>query len=208
MSDADLTDEELARELAAVDNWSEERLAAAQKVTEEVLELTTRPDGEKEIAGLAAAGRPMRDWIILTARRMADREAARHRRGAGRTRTSPVDPCEDYDPSEFWKAFDGFKAAIVALESRDGAAGRAARAGAAVAFRGGPLPADLAEPERSLVAAADEALFRVRTVLSIPGAPGGSPGGRKCLETDLWNLEHALREFEERAAFKRPGGNE
>ena len=31
MSDADLTDEELARELAAVDNWSEERLAAAQK---------------------------------------------------------------------------------------------------------------------------------------------------------------------------------
>jgi hypothetical protein len=150
----------------------------------------------------------MRDWIILTARRMADRETARHRRGAGRTRTSPVDPCEDYGPSEFWKAFDGFKAATAALEARDGAAGRAALAGAAVAFRGCPLPAGLAGPERSLVAAADEALSRVRTVLSIPGAAGGSPGGRKCLETEFWNLEHALREFEERAAFKTPGGKE
>lgn len=149
---------------------------------------------------LVEAGRPIRDWVIYIARQEAERNAERARVAALRTRTSPVTPCEDYDPREFWKAYERFKAALAALGSLCGSVGAHARAAALLAFNGGPLPTELADWGRDLVGLADRALAEVRTALSIPAKWGGTTGGKKSLKADLENLRHELARFEEPVA--------
>lgn len=192
--DEEISDEELAREIQAVDGWSPERMAAARGLTMPMLDAAMGANPEADIEKLAAAGSPIRDFVILTARRMGDHAAERARRLQGRTRTSPVDPCPDYDPQDFWKALEAFRAARRAME---GAVSPATLAAAVIAFRGGPLPEGVPEPELALVTAADAALATVRTVLSVPGERMNCPrGGPKCLDTDQWLLEEELRRFE------------
>lgn len=195
-TDEGLTDEEFAREVQGVDQWTPERLAAAQSLTIALLEARMSADSEAYTAKLASTGAPLRDFIILTARSMADHAAKRQRRLTARTRTSPVDPCEDYDPRDFWKAMDVFKDSLRAMAK---AVSPATLAAAAISFRGGPLPGEeVPEPERILVAAADAALAQVRSALSVPGEKINSPtGGKKCLATDQWVLEEELRKFAE-----------
>lgn len=104
----ELSDEEPAHEIQEVDNRTPERMATARSLTVPLVEAAMDADSAADIAKFAAAGAPLRDFNILTARRMADHAAERKRRLMGRTRTSPVDPCEDYDPRDFWKAMDAF----------------------------------------------------------------------------------------------------
>ncbi len=196
MSEPDPTVQDLAREMAEIDEWSEERLAAVRQLASELSQIAADPDSEEQISRLVAAGRPIRDWVIYVARQEAERNAERARTAAGRTRTSPVTPCADYDPREFWKAFERFKAALAGLTALRGAAGAQTRAAALVAFRGGPLPTEPPEWERDLVALADRALADVRTALSIPAEWGGTTGGTKCLKVDLLNLEIELDRFQ------------
>jgi hypothetical protein len=195
MSEKDSEAEQIEQEMADVDGWPPARMNAAEAVTFKVLEYRGRPD-DLSAAALGVTPEALHDWVILTGRRLAEQEGDRQRRLAGRTRTTPIEPCEDYDPSEFWKAFERFKTAVQALERLEGDLGRSARASAAEAFRGGPLPVNLPGSENSLVCAADDALVAVRTALSAPAATGRVRGGRKCLETDMWTLEQALQACE------------
>jgi hypothetical protein len=204
MADHDLTDEELAREMAAIDQWSEERLDAVRQLGAELADIAISSGGQEQVSRLVAAGRPIRDWVIYMARQEAERNAERKRTAAGRTRTSPVAPCEAYDPRAFWKAFERFKAAIAGLKALPGSAGARARAAALVAFRGGPLPADLPDWDRDFVKLADAALAEVRTALSVPAAWGDTPGGKKCLKADLLNLEIEVDRFEEGVPGEAP----
>jgi hypothetical protein len=187
--------DQIEQEMAEVDDWDPSRMAAAQAVTLKVLEYRGRPE-DMGATAIGVTPEALRDWVILTGRRLAEQETERRRRLEGRTRTTPIEGCEDYDPSEFWKAFERFKSALQALERLDGDLGRSARASAAAAFRGGPLPVSLPDSERSLVCTADDALTAVRAVLSAPAATGRVQGGRKSLETDMWTLEQALQAFE------------
>jgi hypothetical protein len=200
MSERDPTNEELAREMAAIDEWSEERLAAVRQLASELSQIAADPDSEKQVSGLIAAGRPIRDWVIYVARQEAERNIERARVTASRTRTSSVTPCTDYDPREFWKAYERFKAALAGLRALPGSAGTRARAAALVAFQGGPLPTELPEWERDLVGLADRALAAVRTALSIPAEWGGTTGGPKSLKADVENLQLELDRFDQRVA--------
>ena len=209
MGAPDLTNEKLAREIAAIDEWSNERLAAVQQLASELAQIASDPDGEEQISRLIAAGRPVRDWVIYIARQEAERNAERARIATERTRTTPVTPCADYDPRAFWKAFERFKAALAGLGALPGSVGARARAAALLAFHGGPLPTDLPERECDVVELADRALAEVRTALSIPADWGGTIGGKKCLKADLENLGIELDRFAQRVAAdskpERPG---
>lgn len=200
MGEIDQELQDLAREIAKIDDWSAERLAAVRQLESELALTAADPDREEQISRLIDAGRPIRDWVVYVARQQVERNAERARAAASRTRTSPVTPCTEYDPREFWKAYERFKAALASLEALRGAAGVRTRAAALVAFKGGPLPSELPDWERDLVELSDRALAGVRTALSIPAEWGGTTGGPKSLKADLENLRFELSRFEDRVA--------
>jgi hypothetical protein len=181
-----------------VNGWSEERMAAVRRLASELAAHAGGPDAGEHLSRLIAQDEPIRDWVIHVAWQAANWDVERTRRASRRTRTSPVSPCEDYDPRAFWMAFERFKAAIAGLVALVGSAGLRTRAAALVAFRGGPLPADLPEWERDLVKLADSALTEVRTALSLPARWGEMRGGKKSLASDLVNLELEIDRFAKR----------
>lgn len=200
MDGRDPTIDDLAREMAEMDEWSEERLGAVRQLASELSQIAADPESEEQISRLVAAGRPIRDWVVYVARQEAERTVERARVAASRTRTSPVTPCTDYDPREFWKAYERFKAALAGLGALPGASGTRVRAAALAAFQGGPLPTELPDWEWDLVGLADRALAEVRTALSIPAEWGGTTGGPKSLKADLETLRFELDRFEQRVA--------